>query len=562
MGWIDAVRVSSPTGSLLRMAGDDDVEYAKADDGDALQALFAKFCNENGLMTKEEVRSVPAIAELLKDGDLLVEELDDIWKIAPKFPDVDGNTERVDVDSFIQIYRDIDDVFEDDKVEEQDISKSANGEKKPAEVKKGVSREPESTSEATGVPDDDETTAGDEKELEIVFQSICDKAGLVSRDALVEWDEVADLMAEGMLGEDEFDRIWQLTAKSPGSPEELDLDGFLSFNVDLDDLFVFDDEEEEGDEPAGAETTANAPLLKKRDMVVGDDLPPGVIFAELADDDFLVSFDDLKRWGELQEMLDQKELLPLELQNMFELVTKAPGTSDKLNEDGFTALYDAVDAMFEDVGDEEEEAESKTPASVPDQSAVKPDLLSFVAEMNADEERLPCGLESTEREQRLVLNMVTILESQPSNIVEQKGGRLDQEDLTGEWELLYSSSSAMKFNQGLSGLGGSFPNGKFGGLKQKLQASKFMSDVDYVEKIDIPGGNSFDVNVNGDWSLKGSVNIFSGKPTTVLDIKPERVEYSFTSTRADHWKSLGPLSVLDITYLDDDLRIMRGICAT
>lgn len=42
------------------------------------------------------------------------------------------------------------------------------------------------------------------------------------------------------------------------------------------------------------------------------------------------------------------------------------------------------------------------------------------------------------------------------------------------------------------------------------------------------------------------------KLTTVLS------SCSPTSMRADHWKSLGPMNMLDLTYLDEDLRVMRG----
>ena len=37
---------------------------------------------------------------LQKDGDLLSEELNEIWEGAPKFPDV--KEDRIDVDSFVQ----------------------------------------------------------------------------------------------------------------------------------------------------------------------------------------------------------------------------------------------------------------------------------------------------------------------------------------------------------------------------------------------------------------------------------------------------------------------------
>jgi hypothetical protein len=38
------------------------------------------------------------------------------------------------------------------------------------------------------------------------------------------------------------------TLKSPGSSDQLDVEGYLTFNVALDDLFVFDDDEDDHDE--------------------------------------------------------------------------------------------------------------------------------------------------------------------------------------------------------------------------------------------------------------------------------------------------------------------------
>jgi len=121
----------------------------------------------------------------------------------------------------------------------------------------------------------------------------------------------------------------------------------------------------------------------------------------------------------------------------------------------------------------------------------------------------------------------------------------------------------MKFNEGLSGIGGSFPNGRFGGLKQTLTATKFVRDVEYKEWIEVnPSPASFYVSVTGSWDLKTSMSLFTGEPSIVLNIEPDRVEYGPTSTKADHWKSLGPTNLLDLTYLDDDFRVMRGCTST
>jgi len=542
------------------MAEEGGVEYVEAEDGEAVQALFEKYCDDDGLMTKAAVKAVPSITDLLTIGDLLTEELDDIWKAAPKFPDVDDDQkERVDVDSFIQMYRDIDDIFEDD--DDGDTS-TPKPDKAP---RKDTSAVPEDTENSgSGDASDDEDTR-DEKELETVFQSLCDENGLVSRGAILEWSEIKDLLADEMLGEDEFDTLWEQTTKSPGSADQLDVEGFLSFNVALDDLFVFDDleidaEEEGSSALPGAEESKSSSTSKV--MVTGDDLPPAVIFSQLADDDFLVSIQDLKRWAQLQEMLDDGDILPIELQNIYDDVEKVSGTNKKINEDGFIALYDAVESLFEDneMDSGDESAEEKEEAEA---NSAKANLMSLLSVISSDDERLPCGLECSEKEQEQVLNTVNVLESQKFNIMKANEGNIQASDVAGNWELLYSSSSAMKFNKGLSGLGGSLPNGRFGGLIQKLELSKFMSDVEYLERIIVkPGSNSFDVRVTGDWKVGSNFNMFTGEPTTTLSVEPLQVTYGPTSTRADHWKSLGPLNKLNIVYLDSDLRIMKGTTST
>jgi len=467
----------------------------------------------------------------------MLEELEDVWAAAPKFPDVAGEDTRIDVDSFVQIYRDVDDLFE---AEIEDVE----GNTTPSQSTTSV---PVATDEDEDSLDSEDETV--EAELEGVYDTLCDDAGLMSKESLRAWEEVQKLLSEGLLGDDEFEEIWAKTPKSPGSGElMLDVDGFLSFNVALDALFEFDDDD---DDEGDLEETPS-PNPGPRRMVQGESLPPGVLFAELADEDYLVGMEDLKYWAELQDMLQEGDLLLSELQDMFDQTQQTE--SGKLDEDGFARLYEEIDSLFED-GDEEKMG------SGPDLSAsrrVKDDLLGFL-DLIEEEDKLPCGLEASEKDQSQVLNIVQVLERQPTNMISLKEGKIELKDLAGTWELLYSSSSAMKFNKGLSGLGGSFPNGKFGGVKQILKASKFLTDVEYKERIEaIPSSASFDVTVTGNWDIRSSVSLFTGQPSIILEIEPDRVSYGPTSTRADHWKSLGPLNMLDLTYLDDDLRVMRG----
>jgi hypothetical protein len=54
----------------------------------------------------------------------------------------------------------------------------------------------------------------------------------------------------------------------------------------------------------------------------------------------------------------------------------------------------------------------------------------------------------------------------------------------------------MKYNEGLSGLAGGLT--RFGGLQQRLTATKYLSDVEYVEQVvGKLGGQSFEVRITG-----------------------------------------------------------------
>lgn len=513
---------------------------ATAEDTQEARDLFSKYCDKNSLIDRKTLESIPPFADMLADEDILPVELNEIWEAAPKSSD---DSSRVDVISFVQIYRDVDDMFEeDDNDEEQEGSDDDDGSSETSAV--------ETETEIAADANDN----GIDEELSKAYKSICDDSGLVSKDKMKQWEEIENLLAEGLLGEDEFDELWKNAANEEN--DSLDADGFLNFNNGLDDLFVVEDDDDD-DESEESSATTNCP---KAMVIEGDDMPPGVLFSQLADKNYLVGMKELNLWTELKDLLEDGELLPSELQEMYDKFV-TPESSGKLSEDGFLQLYDEIDGLFEEDDDTEEKAASAVPQqqqSPPMNKKVKEDLLSFIEIIKEDDDE-PCGFGATESDQGQVLNIVKILEQQPANMILQKEGNIELADLTGNWELVYTSSSAMKFNNGLSGIGGSIPNGKFGGVKQELIATNFVSDMFYKERIEvIPSSASFDVTVNGSWDLRKSISLFTGQPTVILNVEPYKVTYGPTSTRADHWKSLGPTNRLDLSYLDDDLRVMRG----
>lgn len=511
------------------------------------------------------------LIRLQEQGDILSSELSKIWKSAPKFPQVvDAPSQqqeqegiiledKIDVDSFIQVYRDIDDLFEDD--DEGDVDALI----------------------VSGDDSGEEEESGSDVQLTQTFTTLTkgsrNNGNTISFSQLRQWDEITSLIEEGMLGNDEFVTLWETALNVEGEEGDMDLQGFSRFNDALDELFEIDDEaldefiDGDNDDDDDSPYVTQDPIAEDDDspvqvavvplpIITEEDLPPGVLFSQLANENYLVGKSELQRWGELNDMLKGGDLTVDELDTLYDAVAKAPGTKDLLDEDGFYAFYDAIDNLFED------ETDSEAIDDTSNRRELKEELLDFIediAKISNEEGRQLCGLDCSELEQERVLEIVSELEREPYNQVVASSvsgsNTVSKDQLVGLWTLIYSSSSTMKYNEGLSGLAGGLT--KFGGLQQLLSATKYLADVEYTEQVvGKLGGNSFEVKIKGDWDLRTEVSLFTGKPSNVLSVTPDRVLYGPRSDKADHWKSLGPMNLLVLSYLDEDLRVMRGNTST
>jgi len=265
-------------------------------------------------------------------GDLLEEEFDNIWKAAPKFPDDKTSIDRVDVDSFVQIYRDIDEIFEDDSVVEKKLEVSSSEQDNDIDKAK------------------DPNEIGDKEQLDQVFNSLCDSLGLLSRESLEAWSEIQNLLQEGLLGKDEFEDLWNKNKAIVESSDKLGLDGFVSFNNALDELFNFEDENEDiimNNTGNTSDKTLPSDAKSKTDIIFEDGSAPSILFKKICDNSFFVGEAELKRWGDLQEMLSCGDILPSELEH---ILKEVGGSDRKLNEKDFTRLYDDIESLFEDDG--------------------------------------------------------------------------------------------------------------------------------------------------------------------------------------------------------------------
>lgn len=184
-------------------------------------------------------------------------------------------------------------------------------------------------------------------------------------------------------------------------------------------------------------------------------------------------------------------------------------------------------------------------------------LLSYLDTYNGD--RLPCGLDCTEKEQKVVAAVLADLEKDDaSNLLPSKKGKIVFDDLYGDWDLLYTSSRTMLINKSLSGLGRSSSTmANFSGLIQKFGGNKFLGKIEFIETIGA-GEDAVPVSVVGEWLLSPETDIFTGAPTTSIDVDPSTITYGPSENAANDWSSLGPIKRLDIVYFSDELMVSRG----
>ena len=109
-------------------------------------------------------------------------------------------------------------------------------------------------------------------------------------------------------------------------------------------------------------------------------------------------------------MITEGDLLESELMDMFKRVKKSEMDLNKVEEEGFVALYKAIDSLFEEDGNDDNTAGAR-------QVSRKEELLDAIADLQG-EGVLQCGLEATELKQREILSIVEMVENRfdPSRV--------------------------------------------------------------------------------------------------------------------------------------------------
>jgi hypothetical protein len=526
-----------------------------SDTTNALPEAFARICDADGRLDLEGFLSFGEVADLLADGLLEEREVNAIWtKIAG------GQDVSLDERGFIKVFRIIDSMFE----EEEDIEEDGEG---TASGKNAGSENPESAG----------SLSSSEEDLRLAFQSLTRlaKSPTLSKKDILQWREVRDLISTGLLTESEVGQIFDTAHQSTGARDgKLGLEGFIEVGLALDGMFEEVEEEEGGGMQDYAKEKPSLPQAQQPKQVeaVGEVAPENAILEEEflrlvgSRQGALVSLPDLFKWGEISELIADNQLDAAEVRDIY---AKVPKAADAIGLDlsGFIAFNKELDKLF--VFDEEdEEVEAKEPvdgaaavakaeASASEATANLKDLLGKVN----DESIL--GGEKAFRQSvvRAVNQLVSACEGIPpssptANVVNRGGGEVLSQIL-GKWELLYATSSSLEFHSGLTGLGNTLPNARFVGLRQILTKDNDVLDGIYEEQLEV-AGKPLLVTVTADWELRETRSIITDETALSLEVFTQRVQYGFIDVIGERWKALRSMRLLDVLYMGDGLRIMRG----
>jgi len=125
------------------------------------------------------------------------------------------------------------------------------------------------------------------------------------------------------------------------------------------------------------------------------------------------------------------------------------------------------------------------------------------------------------------------------------------------WQLLYTTSQSVRFNQGTTGLARVLPTAGFSRVRQSFSTDGVVRDVRLTEDLDTLTGE-LTATMEGDFQVQKSLSFMTREEGMILRMFPRVVRYGFVTQDVNNWKSLESLDRLEFVYLDDDYCVMRN----
>lgn len=480
-------------------------------DAESLEEITAFFSKNaagglDGTLSFTKFRDWDDVQGMLREGAITLPALEGAWVEASK-----GKT-SIDLDTFLRLNVKLDLIM--DEIEASSAPSSA----------------------APAKADDSEDA---ESFYRSEFKKVTGGGRLMRLDMLLGWKEVAELISEGVISEKQVVRMFEGMPKEPmGIPSEtfgITEDSFVAFNGMLD--VVLDASGGDGGSSPGSLQKAATPTLlvsePARPMPSVSELKMGSLGSGDSRDG-----DDDASTG----------LSPAELE-MMEVLDKADNMLNSGSFGDFDQLIgDINDPRLQALRDKTEGAEQ-----------VRGQLQDVLKELlSTCRKQSRCGLDRPEEEvaARIRDLIQAVIEKAPR--AASRDITSLRNDINGKWKLLYTNSEMFSFYNGVTGFANVFPTAKFQDLSMQYSSDGFLSESRYLEKLNTALGG-VDATVYSTWELVKEMSFMTNENSVVLRNYCTKVTAGPMEYLAEeNWKSLRTMSMNEVLYVDDKVKIMRN----
>lgn len=367
------------------------------------------------------------------------------------------------------------------------------------------------------------------------FRRMVGGGSLLRLDMLLEWKEMAELIDDKVVTEKQIEAMWEGLPKEPmGIPATtvgITENTFVAFNAMLDNML--DVTSSPSGDAVGSSSKAATPSL-----LVSEPARPMPKQAEM-------------RMGELGDAQSSEATTGLS-ESELEMMQVLDKADNMLN----SGSYGDFDQLIGDINDPRLEALRDKAATADRVKGQLRDVLGELLDLTRKQSR--CGLDPPDEETAARIRdlIQAVIEKAPKaasrDITETRNA------INGKWHLLYTNSEMFSFYNGVTGFANVFPTSKFADLSTFYSSDGYLSESKYLEKLTTPLG-SVDATVFATWEVVKEMSFMTNENSVVVRNYCTKVTAGPMEYLAEeNWKSLRTMSMNELVYVDDKVKIMRN----
>lgn len=480
-----------------------------------ISSFFVK-SSPKGKLTFEAFLQWGDLEEMFAEG-LTMQALQGVWAEASR------GAASITLDTFIRL-----NIRLDLLLDELDSAK-------PATTAAPGSTSAASNSKATSL--DDEA----EKYYRTEFKQVTNGGRLMRLDMLLEWKEVAEMLTDGDVTEKQIEKMFERLPQEPmGIPSTtygITEDTFVAFNGMLD--MVLD----------ATSTTAPPTKAATPSMLVSEPARPMPKMAEMK----MGTISEAKKVVTISGTPDLSDDATTGLsESELELMQVLDKADNMLNSGSFGDF----DQLIGDVNDPRLQALREERDGAEEVRGQLNDIINELLKLGQRQSR--CGLDRPEEEEAARIRdlIQAVIEKSP------RAASRDINDIrksiNGKWRLLYTNSEMFAFYNGVTGFANVFPTARFQDLSTLYTSDGYLSEARYMENLSTPLGG-IAANVFATWEVLKEMSFMTNENSVVLRSYCTKVTAGPMEYQAEeNWKSLRTLSMNELVYVDDRIKIMRN----